>query len=129
MENVPVKGFLKVLVVDENNAMREKIAGLMSRIEGIDAVSQLSDGGKLEDYMKQSAPRIILIDMGVAYREQNRLAAIRRANPDISIIVLIEKGEELFTHTGIGERIGVSRVLPKKDVFSGIQEFLQENCS
>lgn len=117
---------MKVMIVEDNAVMREKIADLLLRIEGVDTVVQLSGSAKLADYMKGDPPRIILMDAGVAYREQDNLAFLKHSDKKTRIIALAEDDRELFVLTGVVEKIRVDDVIMKKDVYGEVRGLVRK---
>jgi DNA-binding NarL/FixJ family response regulator len=119
-----VAQLMKVMIVDENKVMREKIAGLLSRIDGIDAVSQLSTFGKLEQAVQEMRPQIILLDAGIVCREKGRIHNLQRNNKGMKMILLTEDDKEFFERGGAASEIRIDGVFKKQDVFDSMKNFV-----
>ena len=117
---------IKVMVVDENAVMREKIAGLLSRLDGIDAVSQLSAIGKLEQAVMDMRPQFILLDAGIVCRDKGIIHDLQQENKEMKIVVLTEDGSEFFDRGGAASQIRIDGVIKKQDVFDEMKSFVEE---
>jgi len=121
-----VNRMMNVVIIEKNAVMREKIAELLYRIDGIGAISQLSNGGRLADLMLDNPPQIILLDAGLAYSEQDNLMFLKHASKDTRIIALAEDDRELFVLTGAVEKVRIDDVIMKKDVFDTVSGLVRK---
>lgn len=116
---------MTVMIVDENTVMREKIAGLLSRLDGVDAVSQLSTPGKLAQAVDEMRPQIILLDAGIVCREQESIRGVQQKFQELRIIALTENDSEFFERSGAASQIRIDGVIKKQDVFDSIKVFVE----
>ena len=117
--------FMNVMIVEENTVMREKIAGLLSRIEGIDAVCQLSTFGKLDRAVEGMKPDIILLDAGIVCREWEKIFELQRINKGMRFIALTENDKNLFERGNAASEIKFDVVMNKWDVFDRMKGFIE----
>jgi DNA-binding NarL/FixJ family response regulator len=80
---------VKVLVVDDNVSVRERLAALLAEIPGVAEVFECGDSAQAVDLLKAHAPEIVVLDLhlrgesGLAFAPQ-----VKNGNPRTLLIVL-----------------------------------------
>lgn len=86
---------INILVVEERHMLREKISGVLSRMDNVGFVIQTSDMRKMSASFNKCVPDIILIEIGLAKDIGRELEKLRQMKTDLKIVMFAdEKTEE-----------------------------------
>jgi DNA-binding NarL/FixJ family response regulator len=93
----PQPSAIRVLLVDDHEAVRQGLAMLLNAVEAIDVVGEACDGRDVVDLARQLSPHVVVMD--VAMPGMNGLAAtqaLRRAFPTISVVALTRHSDDAY---------------------------------
>jgi NarL family two-component system response regulator LiaR len=85
---------IRVLIVDDQNVVREGIAAILSFQSDIEIVGEAEDGVQAVELARRTRPEVVILDMVMP--RQDGLATIPRLkadNPDVRILVLTSFAE------------------------------------
>lgn len=84
-----------VLVIEESDILREKIAGLISRQQRVDLVAQVSSRERLAGALAVMTPDIVFADVAFARFARFHFQNLQIRNPNIKIVLYTsENGHE-----------------------------------
>ena len=108
---------IRVLLVDDHGIMREGLAAVLERNDGIEVVGQAGDGATAVDLFRELEPDVCIVDLRMIPMDGVQVTqAMRDINPQARIVLLTtyDTDEEVFR----GLRAGASSYL-LKDIDSG----------
>jgi len=80
---------VRVLVVDDQRAVREGMATIVSNIAGVEVVATAADGAQAVELAMHHVPDVVLMDLRMPGMDGvEATAAIRARNPHIRVVVL-----------------------------------------
>ena len=108
---------IRVLLVDDHGIMREGLAAVLERNDGIEVVGQAGDGATAVNLFRELEPDVCIVDLRMTPMDGVQVTqAMRDINPQARIVLLTtyDTDEEVFR----GLRAGASSYL-LKDIDSG----------
>ncbi len=115
-----------VLIAENDDFLREKIAGVLSRLECISAVSQVSDMTTLAAMVDKYAPSIILVDLKLASGNKTLINELRRKHEEMRIYFMNENDTKL----PCAEKIdGADGCFFKQNIVSEVHNLIENECS
>ncbi len=86
---------IHVLIVDDDDAFRQRARESLESTEGIMVVGESKDAQRVIHLIHETCPDVVLLDLG-APRASNlqRVTQIRASFPQVKIIVLNDEGQE-----------------------------------
>jgi len=120
---------INILIVEERDLLREKIAGILSREENITMVIQVSSYSKLKTVMEETVPDLILGDF-FEFDRFHKKTGITTADlcSDTNILLYTDEDERLsrneMDHCGVRRVFDVRRV--QQEVISFLQDIKQK---
>lgn len=115
---------LKVLVIEKDDMLREKIAGLVSKVEDVKLVGQARSMANLAGIMWDSRPDVILFEAGCIRGNEELLALVRKQAGGVKLVLMTEGEGDGFWRSGMEEKISVDAIVDKKKVYQEIVEFI-----
>ena len=103
---------IRILLVDDHGIMREGLAAVLSRDEGLDVVGQAGTGESAMQQFRELAPDVCLVDLRMTPMDGVEITeAMRQLNPAARVILLTtyDTDEEVFR----GLRAGAASYLLK----------------
>ena len=92
----PVPSTIRVVLADDHNLIRSGVRSLLSAIEGVEVIGEVSDGVELLDLLDSVQPDLIFMDLVMP--GMNGITAITRVQeryPALPVIVLsMQEGTE-----------------------------------
>jgi DNA-binding NarL/FixJ family response regulator len=86
---------VRVVVVDDQSAVREGLALLIEALPGITVVGQAPDGLVAADVVKETTPDVVLMDLAMPRCDGvTATRGIREDHPDIQVVVLSTYADE-----------------------------------
>jgi DNA-binding NarL/FixJ family response regulator len=88
---------IRVLLVDDHEAVRQGLAMLLNAVEGFEVVGETCDGRDVVELSRQLSPHVVVMD--VAMPGVNGLAATRalkRALPSINVVALTRHSDDAY---------------------------------
>ena len=80
---------LQVLLADADAATRNALALFLKSKLGLHAIGEAADGETLTRSMAENQPRLVLLDWSLPDRPApERLMELKRANPDLRLVIL-----------------------------------------
>jgi DNA-binding NarL/FixJ family response regulator len=98
-----------LLIVENSPILREKIAGILSRMDEVRLVSQITDLRDVVAVVRELMPDIVLIDMRLVRDRADIPAALRDACPKITLVLLAEEDGE--NYRAAAERLKADRLV------------------
>ncbi len=103
---------IKVLVVDDQEMMREGIVAMLSHHERIEVVGQAGDGVEAIRLAEKLTPDVILLDLMMPEKDGfETIPLLKKKTPNIRILVLTGSGESKSTYKAI--KLGATGYLLK----------------
>lgn len=117
---------IKVLIVEEKDLLREKIAGILSREKSITMVMQVSTYSKLQSVLKGADPDIILGD----FYEFNKFCKEKKVTPgelcpDSNILLYTDEYRQL-NRIEVGQ-MGVQNIFNVRRIQQEVRTFLKDS--
>ncbi|SHF87367.1 response regulator transcription factor [Streptoalloteichus hindustanus] len=82
-------GTIRVLVVDDQQAVREGLAALVELSDGFEVVGQAGDGAEAVRLVAETSPHVVLMDLRMPVLDGVAATArLRRHHPDVAVLVL-----------------------------------------
>ncbi len=103
---------IRILLVDDHGIMREGLAAVLSRDEGLDVVGQAGTGESAMQQFRELAPDVCIVDLRMTPMDGVEITeAMRQLNPAARVILLTtyDTDEEVFR----GLRAGAASYLLK----------------
>jgi DNA-binding NarL/FixJ family response regulator len=103
---------VRILLVDDHRILRDGIASILSRIEGVDVVGSLSSGEEAVNKFDEYKPDIILMDIlmgGMTGLEATHF--IKQQDDKVKIIIISSEIKKEYVAAGI--KMGIDGYLPK----------------
>jgi hypothetical protein len=118
---------IKILIVEERDLLREKIAGVLSRENNITMVIQVSSYSNLKASLGEMAPDLVLGD----YFEFNKFCkkagiAAGELCPEANILLYIDEDGRLLRPEDIGQKRICNLPRIQKEVRSFLQDAKQK---
>ncbi|MCP2257546.1 DNA-binding response regulator, NarL/FixJ family, contains REC and HTH domains [Streptoalloteichus tenebrarius] len=80
---------IRVLVVDDQQAVREGLAALVGLTDGLEVVGQAGDGAEAVRLAAETAPHVVLMDLRMPIMDGvEATARLRRDHPGVAVLVL-----------------------------------------
>lgn len=116
---------VKVLVVEERDLLREKIAGILSREENISMVIQLSSYSELQTAVGETGPDLVLGDL-LKFKIFCKKTGVSAGElcPDANILLYTDEYEQL--HRIEEERLSKQRIFNVRRIQQEVRSFLQD---
>jgi DNA-binding NarL/FixJ family response regulator len=103
---------IRVLIVDDHALLRAGLAGLLSALEGVEAVGEAADGLKALELVESLRPDILMTDIAMPGLDGLRLAeAVARVSPMTRVIILSMHAESAYVDKAL--RAGAAGYLVK----------------
>jgi DNA-binding NarL/FixJ family response regulator len=103
---------VRILLVDDHRILRDGIASILSRIEGVEVVGSLSSGEEAVNKFNEYKPDIILMDIlmgGMTGLEATHF--IKQQDDKVKIIIISSEIKKEYVAAGI--KMGIDGYLPK----------------
>ena len=110
---------LKLLVVENDDYLREKIAGVLSRFENILMVAQIKHEDDLLETAERINPDIILIDAGMASHLRKIHTDILSIQPDARIFLTTDDQGAFYQR--LAETIGAVAIIRKDKIIEELE--------
>ena len=116
---------IKVLIVEERDLLREKIAGILSREENISMVIQLSSYSRLQTAVGETGPDLVLGDLLELKKfcEKTGISADELC-PGVNILLYTDECEKL--HRIEADHPGGQRIFNVRRIQQEVRSFLQD---
>lgn len=115
-----------VLIAEDDDFLREKIAGVLSRLEYISAVSQVSDMNTLAAMVEKYVPTIVLVDLKLATGNKALINELRHKHDGMRIFFMNENDTKL----PCAEKIdGADGCFFKQNIVSEVHKLVEKECS
>lgn len=103
---------LKLMIVDDDENIRDRVSGILSGMEEIEIVAQAEDGDSaLEQYIRNS-PNIVILDINIPGKSGLEVAeSIAAMDADARIIIIT--GFQEFTYAQQALKLGICDFLTK----------------
>jgi DNA-binding NarL/FixJ family response regulator len=116
---------LKLLVIDTNKTVREKIAGILSGHEKVRAVCQMAEFVDVGGIVREFRPHAVLIDLSLAAAHAHSLGVLRNKNSDVEFIVICEDGWDLFQDSEAASRLHADHIIDKARLWRDMDPVLE----
>src|SRR5688572_25196183 len=105
---------LKIAYIEDHRIVREGVTYLLSQYPGIEVVSSEIDNGKVEEFVRNNKPDVLIIDLQLyAGKEKNHLngfeicSIVSSAYPNVKLIAHtmydnVESVNKFFSSGGMG---------------------------
>lgn len=115
---------IKILIADDHPVVREGLSSMLSRQDDFVVVGEVANGKEAIREALALVPDVVLMDLrmpevdGVA-----AIKAIRKANPDIAIVILTTYDDDALIRSGLqaGARGYLLKDAPKEQLFHAIR--------
>ena len=85
---------MKVLIVDDEQLARDRLARMLSDIPGYDVVGQAANGMQALEIVRKHHPDLVLLDMKIPGMDGIEiLKRLKDIDPDIKVIIMTAYGE------------------------------------
>lgn len=115
---------LNVLVVEKHDLLREKIAGVVSRLEDVRMVIQVADCSELTRIAEENAPDLVLMNIRQAHSQRKTIARMKEIQPGAKIFIFAHKDGEQY-HLA-ATQLGVNGVVNSGRLISDIESVLRK---
>jgi DNA-binding NarL/FixJ family response regulator len=86
-----------ILVTDHNDLLREKIAGILSRLDSVRVVAQTSDCNNFENIVFDIVPDLLVMDINSATAAgMTNGEELLKINPRMKVIITTEENDEEY---------------------------------
>jgi DNA-binding NarL/FixJ family response regulator len=116
---------LKVILVEDSAAVRERVAELLEQIDGVELIGEYEDAKTAVDSIRDDVPDVVLLD--IKLRGSNGMEVMRYINKskaNLRVIVLTNYAESQYRDLFLRE--GAHAVLDKSNEFHRVEELLQQ---
>jgi DNA-binding NarL/FixJ family response regulator len=122
--DAPPRGALTVVLIDDNQLLREGIAALLRSRPGFEVLAASNDVGEALRKVRTASPDVVLIDFSLADHDSLRLTAtVHDEVPTARVIVmgLLSSQEDVATYVRAGASGFIMKDASFEDFFSTIQ--------
>jgi len=103
-----------VVLADDHAMFREGIRKIIERIKGVQVSGEVNDGLELLDFLKQSSPDLIILDISMPnLRGLEAIREIKRLYPQVKVLILTMYRKKEFIRQAITD--GADGFLLKED--------------
>lgn len=92
---------IRVVLADDSFLVRQALAHVLEAADGIDVVATCRDRGSLERTIEAESPDVVVTDIRMPPTDSDEglqvAAALRRAHPDIGVVVLSQYAEPRYS--------------------------------
>jgi DNA-binding NarL/FixJ family response regulator len=115
---------MKVLIVDDSDAVRDRISKLVGEILGIEPAIQAADFERALEAFDQAAPQLVVLDIGLPTRSGLELLPILKKRVPAPIVIV------LTNHAGLEyakrcEQLGADYFFDKSTQFQAAIEIIR----
>jgi DNA-binding NarL/FixJ family response regulator len=116
---------MRILIVDDNNALREGLRSLLSSLEGFEIVGEAKDGLEAIEFVDQVFPDLVLMDLTMP--RMNGIEATRKIKekrPETKVLVLTcQNSPEYITASfKAGANGYILKDAPRSELIQSIEE-------
>ena len=112
-----------LMVAEKDDYLREKTSGVLSRMDGISMVSQITDIAKMENASVRLAPTLLLIDLKMAVNNKTLLEKIKQKFPEMKIFAM---NGHYGRHLDVEGLFAADGYLRKTNIVNDIRELLAD---
>lgn len=114
---------LKLLVIEQNNTLREKIAGMLSRLDAVEAVCQIRDLNSLDQVLNDFHAHVVLLDMAQALEHEDVVRnSLNRSRTHL--VIMTDDTTARYEASGAAARINAAQAVQKSRIASEIDGIL-----
>ena len=114
---------LKLLVIEQNNTLREKIAGMLSRLDAVEAVCQIRDLNHLDQVLNDFHAHVVLLDMAQALEHEDVVRSSLN-HSRTHLVIMTEDSTARYEASGAAARINAAQAVQKSHIASEIDSIL-----
>ena len=111
-----------ILIVENSDFLREKIAGVLSRRPNVWMVTQVSNYSNLLQAARQSDPDVILVDMRLASSKKETIAQVSKECPDSKILLFAD--DDVESYRKAAGQLGAHKVIDLQNLVEEFQNVL-----
>lgn len=113
---------IRVLLVDDHEAMREGLRLMLSGDESIRVVGVAPDGQKALERLDKLQPDIVLLDVIAPAQDVIEVTrSIKQAHPDVAVIILSDSHKQLAPAVKAGAAGFLTRSVGREDLLAVIR--------
>lgn len=119
---------IRVLVVDDQNVVREGLVAILSYQSDIEVVGQASDGLQAVQMLRQTKPNVVLLDLVMPNQDGlETIPQIKQIMPDAQILVLsgFAEGDLIFNAIRAGALGYMLKDATRDQLFQAIRDVSQ----
>ena len=115
---------MRIMIIEDNDILREKIGGLASRLETVSTVCLVKDCEKLPGVIADMKPGVVLIDLNCAKDFLEEIRDIKNTIPGTRVIALLENSDVQFGAVEMSRLMNADALIEKKKLFSDLSNIL-----
>jgi NarL family two-component system response regulator LiaR len=116
---------IRVLVVDDQNVVREGLVAILSFQSDIEVVGQASDGLQAAQMLNQAKPDVVLLDLVMPIQDGlTTIPQLKKLMPDVQILVLsgFAEGDLIFSAIKAGAIGYMLKDATREQLFQAIRD-------
>ena len=120
---------MKVMIADDNRLMLEGFRRALERVDDIEVVGATHVGSHVVSLIERRRPEVVALDLGMRDADgESCLDAIRKAHPDVKVVVLSSSAtpEVIRSALGRGARAFIVKSVNPLDIPSAIRQAYDE---
>jgi len=116
---------VRVLVVDGNARVRERLAALVAEVPGVHSVLEADTGAKAAAQIANHCPEVIVVDLRIVSGNGLSLAARTKKNNPCTTVIVLTSEPTRGLHRACRE-LGIDHVFDKSQDFASLQTAIED---
>ncbi len=80
---------MRVFIADDSSVVRERLANMLSEIEGLEIIGEAPDGLEARDAVLEQKPDVVILDLRMPWRNGlDVLRDIKEGSPESKVVIL-----------------------------------------
>ena len=119
---------LKVLIADDTAPIRNSLAALFARVEGVEVVGMAKTGVEAMEQVRRLKPDVMTLDVRMPDMNGIQvLEALKREKLEVTVLVLSGVGEDKYRERCLA--LGAARFFDKATEFESVLKVLTEKAA
>lgn len=113
-----------MVIIEGNDTVREKVAGLISRMESVMLVCLARSTRYLKEVVTEIEPHILLIEESCILGNVELLNSIKEPVDGLKLVLMVEENGKTIERSGISKKVNLDAIIDKKKIHSEFAEFI-----
>lgn len=115
---------LKVVLIEENDMLREKIAGLISRMENVMLVCQANSVCGMKGVVEGIKPDVLLVEESCIFCNEDELNSMKEQVVGLNLVLMVEDNGDNLHRCGMVKNLNLDAIINKKKIHGEFADFL-----